>query len=71
MVPELSENDEVIGIVGLGYVGWPLLKEFEKYFKVIGFEVNREKIDRLQNQTETAEVTMDETRPSVLLCGGL
>lgn len=62
MVSELDNKSEVIAIVGLGYVGWPLLKEFEKYFKVIGFEVNNRKADHLRGQTDSAEVTVDETR---------
>ena len=36
----LQIKDKVICIVGLGYVGYPLLTEFIKHFKVIGFDVN-------------------------------
>lgn len=61
MVPQ-QVTDEIIGIVGLGYVGWPLLKEFEKYVKVIGFDVNQNKVETLRHQTNNAEVTTDETR---------
>jgi len=59
MVSGLDEDNEVIGIVGLGYVGWPLLQQFEKHFKVIGFEVNKEKAKELSTQTVSATVTTD------------
>ena len=62
MVPEINVEDEVISIVGLGYVGWPLLKEFEKYVKVIGFDVNQQKVDKLVAETNGAELTTDATR---------
>ena len=62
MVFEIDVKDEVICIVGLGYVGWPLLKEFEKHVKVIGFDVNAQKVENLQNQTELAQLTTDASR---------
>lgn len=37
-----------IGIIGMGYVGLPLAIEFGKYFRVIGFDIDQEKIDELK-----------------------
>jgi len=62
MVSEIDVNDEVIGIVGLGYVGWPLLKEFEKHLKVIGFDVNQQKVEGLKHKVISAELTTDACR---------
>lgn len=62
MVFEINPYDEVIGIVGLGYVGWPLLKEFEKQVKVIGFDLDEHKVKKLKSKVESAELTMDATR---------
>ncbi len=62
MVSKININDEIVGIVGLGYVGWPLLKEFEKNVKVIGFDINKEKVEKLQSQTDSAELTTDIKR---------
>jgi UDP-N-acetyl-D-glucosamine dehydrogenase len=43
-----SEKKAIIGIVGLGYVGLPLLLRFaEQGFKVIGFDIDKSKIDKL------------------------
>ena len=36
-----------ISIIGLGYVGLPLAKEFSKYFNVVGYDKNLERIDEL------------------------
>ena len=38
-----------IAIIGLGYVGLPLAIEFSKKFKVIGFDLNKERIRELKN----------------------
>jgi len=59
MVFEIDVKDEVIGIVGLGYVGWPLLKEFEKHVKVIGFDVNQRKVEKLKDDAGSALLTTD------------
>jgi len=62
MVSEINNvKDEVIGIVGLGYVGWPLLKEFEKHVKVIGFDVNQKKVEGLEHKVTSAELTTDSS----------
>ena len=51
----------VIGVIGLGYVGLPLAVEFGKKFKVIGFDINRNRIDELKNSNDrTFEVTSEE-----------
>ncbi len=47
----------VVCIVGLGYVGFPLAEAFAKYFKVIGFDIDGEKIERL-SQYNSAGLTL-------------
>ncbi|CEG13876.1 putative UDP-glucose/GDP-mannose dehydrogenase (fragment) [groundwater metagenome] len=39
-----------ICIVGLGYVWLPLAVKFAKYFKVVGFDINEERVDQLKNR---------------------
>jgi UDP-N-acetyl-D-galactosamine dehydrogenase len=39
---------EKIGIIGLGYVGLPLAVEFGKALDVIGFDINKERIEELK-----------------------
>ncbi len=41
-----------IGIIGLGYVGLPLLIEFSKKYNVIGFDKNTNRIQDLKNKKD-------------------
>jgi UDP-N-acetyl-D-glucosamine dehydrogenase len=48
LLKKINDNKAVIGVVGLGYVGLPLLMEFvEQGFKTIGFDVDSRKVDKL------------------------
>ncbi|MBL7690985.1 MAG: nucleotide sugar dehydrogenase [Flavipsychrobacter sp.] len=43
------ENFSVcIGVIGLGYVGLPLAAEFAKHYSVVGFDINRKRIEELR-----------------------
>ena len=49
---KIANNNEVIGIIGLGYVGLPLAVNFaEAGIKVIGFEKSKEKADLVNKGT--------------------
>jgi len=41
-----------IAIIGLGYIGLPLLIEFSKYFKTIGFDTNKRRINELKKNID-------------------
>ncbi len=60
MVPEIK--DKVICIVGLGYVGLPLLLEFSRHFKVIGYEINKKKAEKLKTEYNNLEITTNESK---------
>ena len=48
-----------IAIIGLGYVGLPLLLELSKYFKVSGFDIDLKRIEDLnQGKDATNEVSL-------------
>ena len=48
---------EIIGIVGLGYVGLPLATAFARHFKVIGFDIKTDRIKELKSgKDHTGEV---------------
>ena len=48
ILSKVESNKEIIGIIGLGYVGLPLAVNFaEAEIKVIGFEKNKEKADKI------------------------
>jgi nucleotide sugar dehydrogenase len=46
-----KNKNAVIGIIGLGYVGLPLaIRYSEEGFKVVGFDIDKSKVDRLQHK---------------------
>ncbi len=50
-----------IAIIGLGYVGLPLAVEFGKKYKVVGFDIKKERIKELQQgKDHTLEVSKEE-----------
>ncbi len=56
---------EKIGIIGLGYVGLPLAVEFGKVLDVVGFDINKERIEELKKGFDrTKEVESDELKIS-------
>lgn len=42
---QLLEKKEKLAVIGLGYVGMPIAVEFSKKINVIGFDINKEKIE--------------------------
>jgi UDP-N-acetyl-D-glucosamine dehydrogenase len=49
---KITDKSAVIGVIGLGYVGLPLIVEFaQKGYKGIGFEVDQKKIDEINAGT--------------------
>jgi len=49
LISKIEKKEVKVGIIGLGYVGLPLALEFtEKNIKVLGFDLDTNKIDMLQ-----------------------
>ena len=42
-------NDIKLAVVGLGYIGLPLVVEFVKKRDVLGFDISLERIEELKN----------------------
>lgn len=54
-------NNKTIAIIGLGYVGLPLAIEFAKKYKVLGFDISRERIQELASgRDRTKEANLME-----------
>lgn len=52
LLKKITNNEEVVGIIGLGYVGLPLAVNFaEAGVKVIGFEKSKKKADLVNSGT--------------------
>jgi len=58
-----------IAIIGLGYVGLPLAHAFAKHYEVIGFDINKSRINELHNgEDRTLELStsqLDEVKDSL------
>ena len=52
---ELKNKSKVISVTGLGYVGLPLALEFAKYFKVIGFDINSERVNLMKQNIDPSK----------------
>lgn len=50
-------NNTKIGVIGLGYVGMPLAVAFAEKFDVIGFDIDKEKVEKYNNNIDpTGEI---------------
>jgi UDP-N-acetyl-D-galactosamine dehydrogenase len=57
-----------ICVVGLGYVGLPLAVEFGKKYPVIGFDINKTRIEELENgHDRTLETSDEDLKAAVML----
>ena len=63
----IKERKACIGVIGLGYVGLPLVKTFlNKGFKVIGFDVDQKKVSHLnQGRSYIKHVTGEDLKPYI------
>ena len=60
--------EKKIALIGLGYVGLPLAAEFGKKRKVIGFDINQERVHELKSGIDsTLETTEQELKDAVHL----
>ena len=63
----IIERKEKIALVGLGYVGMPIAVEFAKYVDVIGFDINKKKVELYQQGIDpTLEVGDEEIKKSTV-----
>ncbi|WP_025764884.1 nucleotide sugar dehydrogenase [Dyadobacter tibetensis] len=49
-----------IAIIGLGYVGLPLAVAFSKYYPVIGFDINKERVEELRGHYDRTQEVLSE-----------
>ncbi|MBM3427785.1 MAG: nucleotide sugar dehydrogenase [Bacteroidetes bacterium] len=61
MHQELVNKEKSLCVVGLGYVGLPIALEFAKKIKVVGFDINAERIEMMRNHIDPSnELTADD-----------
>lgn len=52
MFHALKNKETKLAVIGLGYVGLPIALEFSKKINVIGFDINRERVELLRKKTD-------------------
>ena len=57
---KIRDKEEKIAVIGLGYVGMPLAVAFSKKVDVIGFDLNKEKIELYKKGIDPTEEVGDE-----------
>lgn len=60
MYTDLLNKKKTIAVVGLGYVGLPIALEFAKFFRVIGFDINPERVELMKQGTDPSRELPDE-----------
>ena len=55
-----------VGVVGLGYVGLPLVVEFGKQFRTIGFDISQHKVDSCLRGTDPSRELADAQMAAML-----
>lgn len=55
MYDALLKKDKKIAVIGLGYVGLPLALLFAKKFRVVGFDINEERIRMIRNHEDPSK----------------
>ena len=63
----MNMNQSKIAIIGLGYVGLPLARLFATKYAVVGFDINKERVDELRAGKDTTLEVEDEVLKSVLV----
>ena len=60
MYQRLLNKEEKLCVIGMGYVGAPIAVGFSKHLDVIGFDINKEKIERLKKGQDVTGEVQDE-----------
>lgn len=49
ILAKINDRTAKVGLIGLGYVGLPLAIAFSEKFEVVGYDVNNDSVDKLNN----------------------
>ncbi len=55
MYQELLEKKKKLAVVGLGYVGLPIALEFARKISVIGFDINKKRVEMMRNRIDPSD----------------
>lgn len=49
---KLIQKETKLAVIGLGYVGLPIALEFARKIKVVGFDINEERVEMMRNRVD-------------------
>ena len=52
MYDKLVNKEAKLAVIGLGYVGLPIALEFARKIKVVGFDINAERVEMMRNNVD-------------------
>jgi len=52
---KLVDKEAKLAVIGLGYVGLPIALEFAKKIKVVGFDINPQRVEMMKNNIDPSE----------------
>lgn len=55
MYQDLVDKKKTLAVIGLGYVGLPIALEFAKKIKVIGFDINAQRVEMMRNKIDPSQ----------------
>jgi UDP-N-acetyl-D-glucosamine/UDP-N-acetyl-D-galactosamine dehydrogenase len=55
MYQQLLNKEQKLAVIGLGYVGLPIALEFAKNIKVIGFDINADRVKMMQHKIDPSK----------------
>ncbi len=55
MYQDLVDKKKKLAVIGLGYVGLPIALEFAKKIKVIGFDINAQRVEMMRNKIDPSQ----------------
>jgi len=60
MYKKLESKEATLGVIGLGYVGLPIALEFAKKFRVVGFDINSERVELMRKGVDPSKELDEE-----------
>ena len=60
MMPKLKSNQATLCVIGLGYVGLPLAKAFSQSLKVIGYDIDSNRVKKLSKGNNNQNLTITD-----------
>ncbi len=60
MYQELLDKKAKLAVIGLGYVGLPIALEFAKKLSVIGFDINKKRVEMMKQCIDPSKELQEE-----------